>query len=316
MLNKDKYIEFCTEHSDIPIFSQPWWLDAVCPDSWDVILIERNNKIIASFPYYKTKIKKIFSHIGMPPLTQKLGPYIVYDSNKKTENKIIEYEHEIYYEIIDKLPKCDSLKINFDWKYKNWLPFYWKGFKQTTRYTYILNQINNHDYIFKNFERTKREKIKKAKQSLKLKFDLSPEAFYDYFSDVIHKRGEKVSFSKELFQRIYNAVYTHQTGRAFYCTDSNDDIHAIKLILWDKECAYSIMGMREKNFNTSGGNEFLIYEIIKYVSQFVNRFDFEGSMIKGVEASYRYFGSHQTEYYSISKCDNLILRVLRTIKNN
>jgi len=55
----------------------------------------------------------------MPPLTQKLGPYILYNSNKKTENKIIEYEHEIYNNIISELPKCDSLLINFDWKNKN-----------------------------------------------------------------------------------------------------------------------------------------------------------------------------------------------------
>jgi len=51
MTNKDKYSQFCAEHRDIPIFSQPWWLDAVCSDSWDVILIERNNKIIAFLSY-------------------------------------------------------------------------------------------------------------------------------------------------------------------------------------------------------------------------------------------------------------------------
>jgi len=50
----------------------------------------------------------------------------------------------------------------------------------------------------------------------------------------------------------------YQTGRIFYYTDRDVTIHAIKLILWDKECAYSIMGMREKIFNTSVCNEFLI----------------------------------------------------------
>jgi hypothetical protein len=63
MSNKQRYIQFCTEHPDIPVFSQPWWLDAVCPDQWDVILIEKSNRIIASFPYYKTKIWHIFTHI-------------------------------------------------------------------------------------------------------------------------------------------------------------------------------------------------------------------------------------------------------------
>jgi hypothetical protein len=86
MSNKQRYIQFCMEHSDIPIFSQPWWLDTVCPDQWDVILVEKNSKIVASFPYYARKVGNLFTHIGMPPLTQKLGPYILYDSNKTTEN--------------------------------------------------------------------------------------------------------------------------------------------------------------------------------------------------------------------------------------
>jgi hypothetical protein len=173
MSNKQRYIQFCAEHPGIPIFSQPWWLDAVCPDQWDVVLIEKSNNIIASFPYYKTKIRNIFTHIGMPPLTQKLGPYIVYDANKTTEYKKIGYEHEIYDAIIDALPKSDSFAINFDWKYKNWLPFYWRGFKQTTRYTYILDDISNYDYIIGNFAKNKKQKIQKAKNLLDFKTDLS-----------------------------------------------------------------------------------------------------------------------------------------------
>jgi len=314
--NIDKYIHFCNEHSDIPIFSQPWWLDVVCPDSWDVILIEKDNRIIATFPYYKTKIKKIFSHIGMPPLTQKLGPYIVYDPNIITEDKKISYEHKIYNEIIDKIPKCDKISINFDWKYKNWLPFYWKGFKQTTRYTYILNDIKNHDSINSNYNNQKRNKLLKAKEILEVKYDLSPDIFITYFSNVINDRNEKVSFCNKLFFRLYNAVYSENAGKTFYCVDKSNNIHSIKMIVWDKECAYSILGMRKKEYSTSGGTELLTDWIIKYVSQFVDRYDFEGSMIKGVEESYRHYGTHQTEYYNIFKYNNPIVRILSAIKNN
>jgi hypothetical protein len=319
MLNNEKkemYTNFCSTHPDIPIFSQPWWLDTVCPGQWEVILIKRNKEIIASFPYYQTKIKRIFTHIGMPPLTQKLGPYIVYDKNKTSESKKIGYEHGIYNEIIDKLPKCDSFRVNFDWKYKNWLPFYWRGYKQTTRYTYILDGIDDHNNILKKFEKPKKKKVIKMKNLFSFNLDLSKEAFYCYLSDVIHKRGEKVSYSNELFYRLYTAIYEHQAGRAFYCTDNDDAIHAIKFIIWDKECAYSLIGMRKKEYNSSGATEYLTQESIKFVSQFVNRFDFEGSMIKGVEESYRHYGTKQTEYYSILKYSNSILRILKAIRNN
>jgi hypothetical protein len=315
ILNKDRYIQFCNEHSDIPIFSQPWWLDAVCSDNWDVILIERNDRIVASFPYYKTKIKKVFTHIGIPPLTQKLGPYIVYDSNKMSENKKIGYEHEIYNEIIDKLPKYDSFSINFDWKYKNWLPFYWKGFKQTTRYTYMLDNITDHDSLFYNYSKSKKQPIQKTKDIFIFKYDLSKDDFYTYFLDVVNERHEAIGFSKNLFYHLYDAVYEHKAGKTFYCIDIDNNIHAINMIVWDKICAYYLLAMRNKKYNTSGGTEYLVNETIKYVSQFVNQFDFEGSMIKGVEESYRHYGTRQTEYYSISKCNNQVLRILNAIKN-
>jgi hypothetical protein len=314
--NKQQYIQFCKENPDIPIFSQPWWLDVVCSDQWDVILIKKNNRIIASFPYYITKKRELFTHISMPPLTQKLGPYIVYDVNKTTEDKRINYEHGIYNEIINKIPQCDVFMINFDQKYKNWLPFYWRGFKQTTRYTYILENIKDHDYITRKYSKSKKQPIQKAKEKLKFKFDLSEDIFYTYFKDVINERNEKVDFSKNLFTRLYNAVYENCAGKVFYCDDNENNIHAINMIVWDKECAYYLFAMRKKEYNTSGGTEFLLDETIKYISQFVDNFDFEGSMIKGVEESYRRYGAHQTEYYRIFKYNNPILRIIRGIRDN
>jgi hypothetical protein len=249
----------------------------------------------------------------MPPLTQKLGPYIVYDADKMTENKKINYEHDIYNAIIDALPKSDSFSINFDWKYKNWLPFYWRGFKQTTRYTYILNNIKDYTYIKNNYVTYKKQKIKKTQNILTLKTDLPKETFYSYFMDVIHDRNEDVEFSENIFNRLYDTIYTYKSGKAFYCTDAKSNIHAINLTVWDNESAYYLIAMRKKAYNTSGGTEFLVDQTIKYVSKFVNRFDFEGSMIQGVEASYRYYGARQTEYYQISRVTNVLLGVYRTM---
>jgi hypothetical protein len=314
--NKQRYVQFCIEHPDIPIFSQPWWLDTVCPDQWDVILIEKGDRIIASFPYCITKIRRVFTHIGMPPLTQKLGPYIVYDANKTTEDKRINYEHEIYNEIIANIPRCDDFLINFDWKHKNWLPFYWKGYRQTTRYSYILDNIADHDGITQRYSKSKKQPIQKAKKELEFKSDLPIDIFYEYFTKVVHERVENVSFSKELFSRLCHAVYANKSGKIFYCVDKNNDIHAINMIVWDSECAYYLLAMREKKYNTSGGTEYLVDNSIKYVSKFVNRFDFEGSMIKGVEESYRRYGTRQTEYYQILKCNNPILRTIRAIQGS
>lgn len=312
MTNKQQYLDFYSKHPDMCIFSAPWWLDVVCgQDNWDVILVEdKNGNIIASFPYYLRKYKFGIKTITMPILTQKMGPYIVYDSNKISEMKKIGYEHEIYDKIIGMLPKTYSFFVNFDQKYKNWLPFYWAGFKQTTRYSYRISNIKDHDFVFGGYAKSKKQKIQKAK-NLILKYDLDFNVFYDYFEQTIKERGEKVSYSRELFVNLCKAVYEHNQGRVFYCEDEAGNIHAVNLTVLDNETAYYLVAMRKSEFKTSGGTEFLLDETIKFVSQFVDVFDFEGSMIKGVEESFRWYGAHQTEYYNIYKDNNIILPFVR-----
>ena len=41
MTNKERYIEWVASLEYVPIFMQPWWMDAVCAGKeWDVLLAE------------------------------------------------------------------------------------------------------------------------------------------------------------------------------------------------------------------------------------------------------------------------------------
>tara|TARA_B100000674_G_C37219094_1_gene636107 strand:+ start:204 stop:386 length:183 start_codon:yes stop_codon:yes gene_type:complete len=60
MSDKDKYKHYTKNNNDIPIYSSPWWLDAVCEiGSWNVIIFEKNNNLIAALPYFVKK-KRFF----------------------------------------------------------------------------------------------------------------------------------------------------------------------------------------------------------------------------------------------------------------
>ena len=312
MTDRERYRAFYGQHPDICIFSSPWWLDAVCgKDGWNVILVEKGGQIHASFPIFMKRFFLRGMRICLPPLTQKLGPYISYEQNLTSHTKRISYEHEIYEDIIRQLPEFDDLNLNFDQKYKNWLPFYWNGFRQQSRYSYRIHNIKDFEAVRKGYAKSKRYEIPKARRILALRYDLSPDAFYDYLAEVIKERGGKVSYTRGLFTSVYNAVYAHGAGRCLYCEDRDGNIHAVNLTVWDRTAAYYLVAMRKKEFNTSGGTEFLVDETIRYASQFVDTFDFEGSMMKGVEASYRNYGGEQEEYYNISKDNRLIVSLLK-----
>lgn len=56
MTDKEKYIEFSKIETDIPIFMQWWWMDAVCMEGeWNVVLCERNHKIVGCLIFFLKK---------------------------------------------------------------------------------------------------------------------------------------------------------------------------------------------------------------------------------------------------------------------
>lgn len=314
MLSKEKYTVFCEFEKQIPIFSQPWWLDAVCGEkNWDVILIEKNDQIIASFPYFYFHSTGM-NYIGMPPLTQKLGMYINYPDGQ-TESSRLSYEKEILDGIISKLPYYDFFSVQFDYRYQNWLPFYWNGFEQTTRYTYVIEQIIDIECVYKNFDHSKRKNIKKAQNEVVVLFDLSCVDFYENHKMTLLKQGEKISYSYDVFQRIYVNAYKYKQGRTIYCRDKDGHIHAALFVVWDNGSAYDLISTIDPNFRNSGAATLLVYEMIKTLSGTVKSFDFEGSMIEGVENSFRKFGSVQKSYFQVFKANSRRYKFLKSVKD-
>lgn len=316
MTSKEKYRKLCEAESSMPIYSRAWWLDAVAPGAWDVVTVEKNEKIVAALPYVTAK-KYGFTRIVMPPLTQKLGPWLSYPAGQKYSKKL-DYEKKIFNELIEKLPMVDAFNQNFDYRIENWLPFYWQGFSQSTRYTYVLDDLSDMEVIEKGFAHAKRQNIKKAlDSSLTVKFDLSAKAFYQHHQMTLGKQNlydKSVSYSFELFQRIYDACYAHNAGRTIYAEDVDGHIQAALFVIWDENSAYDLISTIDPDYRKYGAATLLVWEMIKFVADKTKRFDFEGSMIEGVENSFRKFGAKQYPYFNISKIYNKRLKGLHHLK--
>ena len=316
MTEKEKYRRLCEMESSIPIYSRDWWLDAVAPDAWNVVTVEKNDEITAALPYVLAQ-KHGFTRIGMPPLTQKLGPWLKYPPGQKYSKKL-DYEKKTFNELIKKMPKVDAFNQNFDYTIVNWLPFYWQGFSQNIRYTYVFDDLSDMSKIEKGFAHAKRQNIKKAMDSgLTVKFDLSAEDFYKHHQMTLAKQNlydKSVSYSWELFKRIYDACYTHNAGRTIYAEDKEGHIHAALFVIWDESSAYDLISTIDPDYRKYSAATLLVWDMIKFVADRTQRFDFEGRMIEGVENSFRKFGAKQYPYFNIHKTYNKRLKGLQHIK--
>jgi hypothetical protein len=311
---KVKYREFCREEKKLPIFARDWWLDVVCDEhNWHVALVEKEGKIIASLPYYLKK-GLVSSTITMPPLTQVMGPYIDYPESQKQDKKL-SYEKEIMDELIKQLPPFDLFIQHFHHSITNWLPFYWQGFIQSTRYTYVIDDLSDLNSVYANFSHAKRKNIKKAEKSVTIHFDLAAKDFYEHHKMTLKKQNEKISYDYNLFEKIYSSCYKFNAGKTIYAIDHQGNIHSALFVIWDSGSAYNLISTIDPDFKNSGSASLLVKEITSYVAHKTKKFDFEGSMIEGVERSFRQFGAKQVPYFLIYKDRrNIVQKGLNYIK--
>ena len=309
MTNKEKYIEFCKIEKDIPLYSRDWWLDAVCDEGvWDVALVEEKDKIVASMPFYIKK-KAFFKAITLPKLTQSMGPYIKYPKNQ-TLYKRLSYEKKIMNELIEQLPKVDIFNQSFHHSITNWLPFYWKNYTQSTGYTYIIEDLSDIDNIFSNFTSSTRKEIRKAQKSGIEVIDSDDiESFYEIIKITLKKKNLKSRESINFIKRLYERAKDENSVMMKFAIKENV-IYSVSLCFYDNKTLYAVIGGSNRDIKLIGSQQLLKWETMKFASSKNLSFDFEGSMIEGVEYRNRSFGAIQKPYFNINRVDSKVLKAI------
>ena len=296
---KSEYRIFCKHEKSIPIFSKDWWLDAVCgDDNWDVIIIKKGQDIVATLPYYLTK-GRLFTTIGMPSLTQTLGPWLRVSKTKYAD--ILSEQKKLMTEIIIQLPPFDYFVQNFHYSITNWLPFSWKGFSQTTLYTYVIENLTDLDLVWRSFQANIRSDVRKAQKCVKIKRDLDVDTFLNVSALTFQRQGRLLPYSRAFVHRLDMACKEQDACQIFYALDSRNRIHAVAYIVWDDNSAFYLMGGGDPALRNSGATSLVMWEAIQFASTVTKKFDFEGSMIEPVERFFRAFGARQIPYFNINK---------------
>lgn len=302
--NRERYRQLCAKEPSMCIFLKDYWQDAVCQnDQWSAVLYEKGGNIMGSLVFcYQVRSRGI--SISQPIQTQTNGVWIK-PFTGKNEYKRLEYEKEVFTGLITELEKLPLIHYSqtFTVEITNWLPFYWKGFRQSTRYTYRIPDISDPEAAIAGFSSGKRGNLNHALRSgLTVKYDLPAEEFYANHEMTLKKQGKTISYPYETLKKIVNTVYAHDCGRTIYAVDAQNQIHAALLIIWDANCGFYLINTVDPDFRDSGAAALLVAQTLRFLAdKGVRQFDFEGSMIEGVEKSYRQFGTKQMPYFAISK---------------
>lgn len=319
MINEDKFLQqkaryriLCAEEKSIPLFSKDWWLDAVCGEhNWNVVLYSQRDEVLSSLPFYMPKPHQIC----MPKLCQTMGPWFKDVDNKYYKD--LYFQNKAITQMLDDLPKFSYFNQYFHFSATNWLPWYWHGFNQTTRYTYRIEAPINVNSIWSEMQENIKRNIRKAESKYLLSIDntLSVERLSTLVSKTFQRQNIHCPYSHQLLSKIVNSADRHHSHKMLFAIDRNLNDHAGVYIVWDDNQIYYLVGGADSNYRRSGAMAFLLWNAIKFAGSTGRSFDFEGSMVESIEHFFRGFGARQVPYHHVWKSGSPWLTLLNNLKN-
>jgi len=280
------------------IFEQPWWLNTVAENQWEDITIVENSEIIARWPIV-TKKKFLYNRITMPQLTQTLG--IWFQTIDSSEIDKLSKQKQIIFALLEKLPHSNNLSVRLDSSLKYFLPFVWRGYTIKPLISYKIADLSDIRHVYSNFDKTAKKNIRSAEKKIIIRDDLDIQVLIDAINQTFSAQKRNAPDMNNLIIDIARECKKHNSGKLLAAVDTDGNVHACSYFVYDDQKFYYLISGSNPQYRTSGAQSLIIWEAIKFASTVSKEFDFEGSMIEGIEKFFRQFGGKPTVYYQISK---------------
>lgn len=322
MTNKELYIQWAKQQDELPIFMQPWWMEAVSAGkSWDVLLYfnktsnpqdRKVEDIEAVMPYLLCK-RLWMRWIVMPQQTQIGGIWLTRNGGFDAHNKLIDLPH-IAENFANQL---QALKIQYYYQQfpigsRMVEPLHALDFKVKERVTYQISDLHDLNQVVDSFSKNKKRQLQKA-VTLTVDKSLTPEQFYGFHRLCMALQKKQISYSREFFLVLQRKTEREQQSQIIAVRNADGELCAAAYLVWDKQRMYYLIPCYNPLYKDLGAGALLVMEAIKLAREKGVIFDFEGSMRRGTAAHYKQFGSEKKIYYSVEKYYNPFFRLAMLI---
>ena len=298
--------KFYAEHvpKGVPIFYQPFYLDVVTEGEWEATCLLENDKILAIMPYSLRHCKQAL--IQQPAFTIYLGPFF---PDHQRSNLALGKEMEILEALESSIKKHDYYNQNWHPSSRNWMPFYWKGYHQSTRYSYVISGPREMQHVREGYNQNVRRNLKRSGAIIWVEQTTHTNELFSVICKTFKRKGMQQPYNFQMFKELVRRCVEEQCCSIMLAKDADANIHAAMFLVWDDKWVYYMAGGVDDKYKTSGAVTLLFDKAIQFAMDTGRSFDFEGSMIRSVEKYFRSFGAVQQEYFVLTKVNSGILRI-------
>ncbi|HTN17555.1 MAG TPA: GNAT family N-acetyltransferase [Chitinophagaceae bacterium] len=298
---KDLYLSVT---APLPVFFQPWWIEAVHQGSWNLAVLQKQDKVLAVWPYTLER-KALFTIIRNPLLTPYFGP--LWLSEEQAAPGWAD-------QLRQQLPKADFLQCST-------LPGVCDSLFSEEHYivhrkkrTFYIDLSQTLETIWSDIHPKRKNDIRKAQEDLQVSSGfMDIHEFTAWHSRSFTGKGKQYPYSVPFLQKLVDTTAAQHASKAYTARDKKGHIAGQVWMVYDKDTMYYLLSATPEQAHR-GAISLLIWEAIQEARKSdLRRFDFEGSMDEGIAFYFRRFGGSETPYNEYSITNSLLWKLKQKI---
>jgi hypothetical protein len=278
-------------------FVQSWWLDAMGDEIERLAILANDGQLIGGLVLHATQLKGV-SCLTNPPFTPHTGLFVKVKA--ANPSKKMSAEKEVLKCLVGYLESRSEkiIDLRLPFAFQDAQEFYWSDFDVSPRYTYRLDLTRSEDEILSAMDPKTRNAIKAAEGAGVTVDQASSKGIQEGIKAILVDRSAKVRF--DLLGSIFNGVADGDSIRLEASCDEKRE--ALSYCIVHGSEAYYLFGGNDNTGSVGSSGSLIMWSAIKKAkSRGLEVFDFEGSMIPGVEKFFRGFGGELITYFAIQK---------------
>ena len=286
----DEFVVTCSRGS---VFQTTWWYRAWGFEPVVQILRGKDQKIEAGI-CYAVGWRFGSRAIVRPPCTAGNGP-VFRPAGGQGRYKELTYSKQMTLLAIHSLPKLGFYDLRLRPADRDLMPYLWNGFETYIGYTYVIPATEKDNWAEGAAKSTRKELRRAAREVVEQAYRIeeNPKAreMLPLVQDTVVARQFRFPHLETKFAAWWQAILTQSMGCGFLLRDRDGIPMAADILIWDQHTAYSVLGgIRADLRNDSRVGTILLERMIREAHGRGLDFDFEGSVIPGVERFMRSFG--------------------------
>jgi hypothetical protein len=270
------------------------------------------DELVAGFGLRKSSMLGL-TVLRMPPFSPQCGPF--HRIQARNPVAVLEARRKIMEAIAAFLDRKSNLlvSLSFDIPVQDMLPFHWRRFKVSPRYTYRIDLSLSLAAIKDNMDSKRRSNLSKAtRDGLTVRPLTDMETVRDLVLATFDRQNMRIN--REFIERIL-FQFAKTSNSYAYAAYRDETPIACAFIVSDRTTAYYLLGGYRKDEQHPGAGPLTILAAVQHAKeQGLQTFDFEGSMVPAIEKYFRGFGGQLTPYFSVNKAWLPVEMLLKCVK--